>query len=84
MARQCMVAAISRQSNAESLASIRKDLYQLATSAILVDESAEKVKCESLERVTVDNDPERFFEVGSELPLRERGGGIDWVSERKC
>ena len=40
--------------------------------AVLIDELAEEIKCESLERVTVDNDLERFFQVGSELPLRER------------
>ena len=74
-----MVAAISRQSNAESLASIRKDLYQSAISTIPVDESAEEVKCESLERVTVDNDPERFFQIDSELPFQEKGELIGFL-----
>ncbi|XP_030969736.1 uncharacterized protein LOC115990014 [Quercus lobata] len=37
-----------------------------------INELAEEIKCESLERFTVDNDPERFFQVGSELPLQEK------------
>ena len=81
MARQCMVAAISRQSNAESSASIRKDFLQSTTSAILVDEPAKEVKCESLERVIVDDDPKKFFQVGSELPLREKEEFIGFLRE---
>ena len=30
------------------------------------------MKCESLERVIVDDDAEKFFQVGSKLPLREK------------
>jgi len=30
------------------------------------------VKCENLERVIVDANPEKFFQVGSELPLQEK------------
>ena len=37
-----------------------------------VGELAEEIKCESLERVVVDNNPERFFQVDSELPLQEK------------
>ena len=40
--------------------------------AIPIDEKAKEVKCESLERVIVDADPEKFFQVSSELPLREK------------
>ena len=48
---------------------------------ILVDEPAEEVKCESLERVIVDNDPEKFFQVGSKLPLREKEELIGFLRE---
>ena len=44
-----------------------------------VDKPVEKIKCESLERVTVDNDPERFFQVSSELPIQERGELIGFL-----
>ena len=40
--------------------------------AIPVDELADEVKCENLERVIVDTNPDKFFQVGSELPLREK------------
>ena len=40
--------------------------------AIPIDEPAEEVKCENLERIIVDVDPEKFFQVGSELPLSEK------------
>ena len=70
MARQCMVAAISCQSNAESSAS--ENLQQPATSVGQVSEPAEEIKCESLEKFIVDNDPERFFQVGFELPPQEK------------
>lgn len=32
---------------------------------------ADEVKCEDLERVIVDDDPEKFFQVGAKLPLQE-------------
>ena len=44
----------------------------MITSAAQVSELAEEIKCESLERVAVDNSPERFFQVDSELPLQEK------------
>ena len=36
------------------------------------DGSSEEAKCEDLERVSVGVDPERFFQVGSELPPQEK------------
>ena len=34
--------------------------------------SVDKVKCEDLERVTITDDPEKFFQDGAKLPLREK------------
>ena len=34
--------------------------------------STEEAKCEDLEKVIVGNDPEKFFQVGSQLPPQER------------
>ena len=39
------------------------------------------MKCESLERVIVDDDPEKFFQVGSELPFREKEELIGFLRE---
>ena len=36
------------------------------------NEPAEEIRCESLEKFVVDNDPERFFQVGFELPPQEK------------
>ena len=30
------------------------------------------MNCESLERVIIGDDPERFFQVGARLPLQEK------------
>ena len=30
------------------------------------------MKCEDLDKVIIGNDPERFFQVGAQLPLQER------------
>ena len=34
--------------------------------------STEEVKCEDLEKVIINDDPEKFFQVGSQLPPQER------------
>ena len=34
--------------------------------------STEEAKCEDLERVIIGNDPEKFFQVDSQLPPQER------------
>ena len=36
------------------------------------NELVEKVKCEDLEKVVIGIDPEKFFQVGSELPPQEK------------
>ena len=36
------------------------------------DGLAEEIRCESLEKFAVNHDPEKFFQVGSELPLQEK------------
>ena len=41
--------------------------------------SAEEAKCEDLEKVSVGVDPERFFQVGSELPPQEKEKLIDFL-----
>ena len=33
---------------------------------------AEEVKCEDLEKVVIGDDPEKFFQVGAQLPPQER------------
>ena len=44
-------------------------------------ESAKKAKCEDLEKVSVGIDPEKFFQVGSELPPQEKEKLIGFLRE---
>ena len=37
-----------------------------------MDVPADEVKCEDLERVTIADDSEKFFQVGAKLPLQEK------------
>ena len=61
MARQCSVAAIMHQPEAKFSASTNRGLQQSRTHVLLVDETAEGVKCEDLDKVVVDDDSDKFF-----------------------
>ena len=37
-----------------------------------IDGTSDEVKCEDLVKITVGDDPEKFFQVGSQLPQQER------------
>ena len=40
---------------------------------MLLDEgSAKEAKCKDLERVVIDDDPEKFFQIGAQLPPQEK------------
>ena len=41
--------------------------------------SAEEASCEDLERVIIDIDPEKFFQVGVQLPLHEKQALIEFL-----
>ena len=40
---------------------------------------AEEVKCEDLEKVVIGDDPEKFFQVGAQLPPQEREELIEFL-----
>ena len=40
--------------------------------ASLINGPADEVKCEDLDKVIIGDDPEKFFQVGAQLPLQER------------
>ena len=44
-------------------------------------ESSEEASCENLERVAIDNDPEKFFQVGVQLPPQEKQELIEFLRE---
>jgi len=37
-----------------------------------MDAVLEEAKCERLEEIAIDGDPEKFFQVGTQLPPREK------------
>ena len=37
-----------------------------------MDAVSEGAKCEELEKIVIDDDQEKFFQVGAQLPLREK------------
>ena len=41
--------------------------------------STKEAKCEDLEKVVVNDGPEKFFQVGSQLPLQEREELIEFL-----
>ena len=43
------------------------------------DVVVEGVKCEQLEKVVIGNDEEKFFQIGVQLPPRERQELIDFL-----
>ena len=46
-----------------------------------IDRIAEEVECEDLVKVTIGDDPEKFFQVGSQLPQREREELIEFLKQ---
>ena len=37
-----------------------------------IDGTSEEAECEDLVKVTIGDDPEKFFQIGSQLPQQER------------
>ena len=79
MTRQCLVAAIQHKPEADASATAENDLQQLETPASLFSEPADEVKCEDLEKVVVGDDPEKFFQVGTQMPLLEKEQLVDFL-----
>ena len=46
-----------------------------------IDETSEEVKCEDLVKITIGDDSEKFFQVGSQLPQQEREELIDFLKQ---
>ena len=70
---------IQHRPEVETSATTENDLQQLETSASLFSRPADEVKCEDLKKVVVGDDPERFFQVGAQLPLLERDQLVEFL-----
>ena len=79
MARQCMVVAIQHKPEAESSIRGEKGLQQLKSSPLSIDKPAEDAKCDDLVNVVIGDDPEKFFQIGSQLPHQEREELIEFL-----
>ena len=45
------------------------------------DRDADEAKCEDLVRITVGDDPERFFQIGSQLPQQEKEKLVEFLKQ---
>ena len=46
-----------------------------------IDKPAEDAKCEDLVKVVIGDDPEKFFQIGSQLPHQEREELIEFLKK---
>ena len=81
MARQCLVSAILHQPMVESSASINDGLQQSKSTELPAKVLAEEATCEDLERFSVSDDPEKFFQVGAQLPPQEKGELVEFLKK---
>ena len=79
VARQCMGAALQHKPEAESSVRGEKGFQQLKSSALSIDKPTEDAKCEDLVKVVIGDDPEKFFQIGSQLPHQEREELIEFL-----
>ena len=81
MARQCMIAAIWHKPETELSAHAKKELQQLKPSVLSIEKLAEEVECEDLVKVTIGDDLEKFFQIGSQLPQKEREELVEFLKQ---
>ena len=46
-----------------------------------IDRTAKEVKCEDLVKVTIGDDPEKFFQIESQLPQQEREELVEFLKQ---
>ena len=46
-----------------------------------IDGTSEEAECEDLVKVTIRDDPEKFFQIGSQLPQREKEELIEFLKQ---
>ena len=79
MSRQCLVAAILHQPEAELSASAKRGSQQSKAPVLPVNGSAKEEKCEDLEMVVIGDDQKKFFQVGAQLPPQEKEELIEFL-----
>ena len=76
-----MVAAILHKPEVMSSDPTERPSQQLRTSASSRGGPTEGASCEDLERVIIDTDPEKFFQVGAQLPTLEKQALIEFLRD---
>ena len=66
------MAAIMHQPAAESSAYAEGGLQQSRILVLSTDAVLEEAKCERLEEIAIDGDPEKVFQIEAQLPPREK------------
>ena len=46
-----------------------------------IDRTVEEVECEDLVKVNIGDDPEKFFQIGSQLPQKEREELVEFLKQ---
>ena len=46
-----------------------------------IDKLVEEAKCEDLVKITVGDDPEKFFQIGSQLPQQKREELVEFLKQ---
>ena len=46
-----------------------------------IDRPDEEAKCEDLVKITIGDDPEKFFQIGSQLPQQEKNELIEFLRQ---
>ena len=44
-----------------------------------IDETSKDVECKDLVKIVIGDDPEKFFQVGSQLPQQEREELVEFL-----
>ena len=76
-----MVTAIQHRPEAKRMTLSEKELEQLKPPVLSIDRPAEEAKCDDLVKITIGDDPEKFFQIGSQLPQQERKELIEFLKQ---
>ena len=76
-----MVTAIQHRPEAKCMTLSEKELEQLKPPVLSIDRPVEEAKCDDLVKITIGDDPEKFFQIGSQLPQQERKELIEFLKQ---
>ena len=46
-----------------------------------IDRPSDEAKCEDLVKITIGDDPEKFFQIGSQLPQQEKEELVEFLKQ---